>query len=267
MARITAVLALIFSLLGLPAYAELREVYMEDMTWMEIRDRIQGGATTVIVPIGSVEQNGPQMATRKHNAIVHYTSGEIAQRLRNTLVAPVVPFSPNGRINPPEGHMQFAGTISISEDTFTRTLEDVAASLKQHGFRTICFVGDSGGSQNVQQHVASRLTGKWQSSGVRVLHVSDYYSNNGQEAWAEKIGTKTPNPGAHAGIIDTSELLAIDAVSVRSNQLGKRKDSDYKTTGAAGDSSMASAEHGRRFLSLKIEAAVKQIESGAYRAR
>ena len=266
MARITGLLVL-FVLAVSPAYAQQRPVYMEDMTWMEIRDRIQGGATTVIVPIGSVEQNGPQMTTNKHNVIVRYTAGEIADRLRNTLVAPVIPFSPNGRINPPEGHMQFPGTISITEDAFTRILEDVAASLKQHGFRTICFVGDSSGSQNVQSHVAERLTNKWQSSDVRVINVSDYYTNNGQEAWAEKIGTKTPNPGAHAGIIDTSELLAIDAVSVRSSQLGKRKDSDYRTTGAAGDSSMASAEHGRRFLSLKIEAAVKQIESGSYRAR
>lgn len=256
MARITGIISLILlSLLSLPAHAERREVYMEDMTWMEIRDRIQGGATTVIIPIGGIEQNGPHMTINKHNIIVRYTAGEIAERLRQTLVAPVVAFSPEGRIDPPEGHMQFAGTISVAEDTFTRLLEDVAASLKQHGFRTICFIGDNSGSQNVQRHVADRLTSKWQSSGVRVINVSDYFANNGQEAWAEKIGTKTPNPGAHAGIIDTSELLALDAVSVRSNQLGRRGEGDYKSTGATGDSSAASAEHGRRFLSLKIEAA------------
>ncbi len=260
-------LAILASAFITPAYAEQRQVYMDDMTWMEIRDRIQGGATTVIVPIGGVEQNGPHMTISKHNIIARYAAGEIAERVRQTLVAPLVPFSPSGRIDPPEGHMQFPGTISLSEDTFTRLLEDVAASLKQHGFRTICFIGDHGGSQVVQRHVANRLTSKWQSSGVRVMHVSDYYENNGQEQWAERIGTKTPNPGAHAGIIDTSELLAIDAVSVRSSQLGKRTDNDFKMTGATGDSTAASAEHGRRFLSLKIEAAVRQIDSGVYRAR
>ncbi len=253
--------------ISFPAYADPMNVYMEDMTWMEIRDRIQGGAHTAIIPIGGTEQNGPHMTTGKHNIIVRYTAGEIAKRLGNTLVAPVIAYVPEGRIDPPEGHMQFPGTMSISEDTFMRLLEDAAGSLKQHGFRTICFIGDHGGTQAAQAQVAERLTNMWQSSGVRVIHVADYYASNGQEKWAESMGTKTPNPLAHAGLVDTSELMAIDAVSVRDGQRGNRGEKDYRATGATGDSSQASANHGRRFLSLKIEAAVSQLNSATYRAR
>src|SRR5690606_12679332 len=93
------------SLIVLPAHAAYPAgVYMEDMTWMEIRDRIQEGADTVIVPTGGTEQNGPHLVTGKHNDIVRYTGGEIAKRLGHTLVAPVVKFVPEGRIDPPEGH-------------------------------------------------------------------------------------------------------------------------------------------------------------------
>src|SRR5690349_13091399 len=115
----------------LAAYAGgANSVYMEDMTWMEIKSRLQGGATTVIVPIGGVEQNGPQMVTGKHNIIVRFTAGEIAKQLGNAMVATVIPYAPDGRIDPPEGHMQFAGTISLSDATLAAVLEDVAASLK-----------------------------------------------------------------------------------------------------------------------------------------
>jgi creatinine amidohydrolase/Fe(II)-dependent formamide hydrolase-like protein len=234
---------------------------MEEMTWMEIRQRITGGAHVVIVPTGGTEQNGPHMVTGKHNIIVHYTAGEIAKRLGDALVAPVLPFSPSGRISPPEGHMQFPGTISLGEKAFAAVLEDEARSLKQNGFRLICFIGDHGGSQRVQKQVAEKLTDEWFSDGIIVLQVDDYYANNGQEAWGNKTGLKVSDPGAHAGHIDTSEVLALDPRGVRDTLRAARSERDYRATGAMGDSSQATANYGRKYLGLKIEAAVKQIKN------
>jgi hypothetical protein len=37
-------------------------VFIEDLTWTELRDRIASGATTILVPIGGTEQNGAHMA-------------------------------------------------------------------------------------------------------------------------------------------------------------------------------------------------------------
>ncbi len=247
------------SIISLSAHAG-SSVYLEEMTWMEIKQRMDQGARTVIVPTGSTEQNGPQMVTGKHNVIVRYTAGEIAKRLGNALVAPVVPYAPAGRIQPADGHMQFPGTVSLSDKAFAGLLEDVARSLKQHGFRLICFIGDHGGNQKPQQEVAGRLTDEWSGDGVMVLHVGDYYGNNGQKKWGEKNGLKVPNPEAHAGHIDTSEMLALDAKGVRDSMRGVRAEKDYRATGATGDSSQASASAGRKYLALKIDAAVKQIK-------
>lgn len=248
-----------------PAYAGGgSSVFMEDLTWMEVKARIQGGATTAIIPTGGTEQSGPQLVTGKHNIIARFEAGEIAKRLGNALVAPVIPYTPSGRIEPAEGHMLFAGTISLSERTFALVLEDTARSLKQHGFRVICFIGDHSGAQATQAMVAEKLNDEWSIQGVKVVNVSDYYGHNGHEEWSEQMGIKTPNPAAHAGLIETSELMTIDAPGVRDTMRGNYSERDYRSTGAMGDSTQASVNYGRRFLSLKVEAAVNQIQNATY---
>ncbi len=251
--------------ISFPAFAS-ESVYIEEMTSPEIRERIErmgnynNGNVIAIIPTGGSEQNGPHMVIGKHNTIVHYTAGEIAKRLGNALVAPVIAYVPEGSVEPPEGHMQFAGTLSVSEATYAALLTDAAASLKQNGFKLICFLGDSGGNQAVQKNLAESLTDKWKSSGVRVLQLSSYYDNNGQDAWVESKKIAVKDPGAHAGFEDTSELMAIDESAVRKNLLGDHSKDDFKITGTVADSRLASAEYGKYLLNLKIEAAVKQIQ-------
>jgi creatinine amidohydrolase/Fe(II)-dependent formamide hydrolase-like protein len=246
-----------------PLHAQADSVFMEDLTWMQVRDRIQSGAKIAIIPTGGTEQNGPHMILAKHNLIVRYTSGEVARKLGNALVSPVIAHVPEGRISPPEGHMQFAGTISVSQDTFAALLEDTARSMKQHGFRLICFIGDHGGSQDAQSRIANKLTQEWRADNVHVINVSDYYMNNGQDKWVESMGIRVVNPAAHAGFADTSELMAIYAGGVIDAQRGPRADHDYRSTGAMGDSSLSSARYGQKLLNLKIEAAIAQIQNAS----
>src|SRR5947208_17145176 len=89
----------------LPAFAQT--VRLEEMTWTELRDRIAAGSTTVLIPIGGTEQNGPHMVLGKHNARARVLADEIAKRLGNAVVAPDVSYVPD------EGHMKYSGTISI----------------------------------------------------------------------------------------------------------------------------------------------------------
>ncbi len=44
-----------------------RTVFLEDLTWTELRDQIQAGKTTILIPIGGTEQSGPDVALGKHN--------------------------------------------------------------------------------------------------------------------------------------------------------------------------------------------------------
>ena len=63
---------------------------------MEVRDALKAGKDTVIVATGGVEQNGPYLATGKHNNVLRATTEAIARKLGNTLVAPIVAFVPEG---------------------------------------------------------------------------------------------------------------------------------------------------------------------------
>src|SRR5947209_3630704 len=125
-------------LLLLPAAAaqpaEPASVYIEELTWTELRDRIAAGTTTVLIPIGGTEQNGPHMAIGKHNWRVRLLAGKIAAALGNAVVAPVLPYVPEGNLDPPSGHMRWPGTITVPEDSFEKTIEYAARSFKVHGF-------------------------------------------------------------------------------------------------------------------------------------
>ena len=87
-------------------------VFLEELTWTEVRDKLAAGVTTVIIPTGGTEQNGPHMVLGKHNYLVRHKAGETARRLGDALVAPVMAYVPEGNVDPPSGHMRFPGTIT-----------------------------------------------------------------------------------------------------------------------------------------------------------
>ncbi len=248
---------------GLAHPALAGTVMMQDMTWQEIAADVRDGYTTVIVPTGGTEQNGPHIVTGKHNYILERTAPAIAGELGHTLVAPILPYVPEGNISPPAGHMKFPGTFSLRPETFASVLEDTAGSLRQHGFKLICFVGEHGASQPVQEEVAKKLSAKWKDEGVKVIQVNEYYDgHNGQLAWIEKENPKI-NPQdveAHGGLADTSEMLAAHPEGVREKLRAAFTPQDYNTLGADGSAMDASTEYGKKFLELKIEGAVRQIE-------
>ncbi len=236
-------------------------VYLEEMTWVEVREAVDRGMTIAIVPTGGTEQNGPHMVLGKHNYVVRATSGAIAEALGDALVAPVVAYVPEGETEPPSGHMAYAGTLSVPEPVFAAVLEHSARSLRAHGFATIAFVGDSGGNQAAQAEVAERLSRAWAADGVRVLHVGDYYAENGQVDWLLAEGESEASIGRHAGIRDSSELMAVYPEGLRPERLAANGGRANEPTGVNGDPTRATAERGRELLRLKVEAAVRQIRA------
>jgi creatinine amidohydrolase len=190
-------------------------VFTEELTWMEVRDAIRSGKTTVLVATGGLEQNGPYTVTGKHNYVLQATTEAIARKLGNALVAPIVKFVPEGRIDPPSGHMRYPGTISLTEATFQALLTDICASLKQHGFRDIVLIGDSGGNAAGMKAVAEALNTKWGGSPARLHYIPEYYE---QDMWSfdylKKIGVhQQPDvkSASRAGIHDDYHYEAIIA--------------------------------------------------------
>jgi creatinine amidohydrolase len=240
-----------------PSIPRPDSVFLEELTWMEVRDAVAAGKTTVIIPTGGTEQNGPHMVLGKHNYLVTYKAGEIAKRLGNALVAPVVSYVPEGDVNPPTGHMRFAGTITVPQDVFVKILEYAARSFRQHGFLDIALVGDSGGNQDGQKLVAETLNKEWAATNVRVHHISDYYPGRG-DAYVASQGVPMAEVGSHAGTHDTSSLMFINPSMLRFDRMGPGRQGDGQ--GHVGNPARATALFGRQILQMQIEDAAKQIQ-------
>jgi len=240
-----------------PSVPQPESVFLEDLTWIEVRDAIAGGRTTVIIPTGGTEQNGPHMVLGKHNYLVGYKAGEIAKRLGNALVAPVIAYVPEGAIDPPTGHMRFAGTISLPEDVFSKVLEYAARSLKQHGFTDVVLIGDSGGNQAAQKAVAESLNREWAATNVRVHHVTAYYPGRGDD-WVIAQGVSAEDVGDHAGTHDTSSLMYLNPSMLRFDRMGPGRAGDGQ--GHVGNPAKATALFGRQILAMQVEDAANQIQ-------
>ncbi|MBS0203562.1 MAG: creatininase family protein [Planctomycetes bacterium] len=191
-------------------------VFIEELTWMEVRDALRAGKDTVIVATGGVEQNGPYLATGKHNIILRATTEAIARKL-NALVAPIVAFVPEGDINPPSLHMKYPGTISVTEDTFVRLLTDICLSLHTHGFKNLVLIGDSGGNQAGMKIVADRLNAQWDGKS-KAYFIPEYYDFDSVSKWLKDQGIVETFEGLHDDFAITAMMMSVDPESVRTEQ-------------------------------------------------
>jgi creatinine amidohydrolase len=250
--RRLTIAAVLLAIFASPVFAE---VETERMTWTEIRDAVAAGRTTIIIPTGGTEQNGPHMVTGKHNFIVRETARRIAEAAGGALVAPVLSYVPEGDVGTREGHTNYPGTISVPPETFKAVLAAAARSYATHGFKLVVFVGDSGPNQEPQRWIADELTKRWAADGVRAINADSYYTASGGIDWLRGEGETVAQIGSHAGIADTSEMLAVYPEGVRVDLRAADKD------GVSGDPTRATAERGEKLIALKVAAAVRDIEN------
>lgn len=244
-------------------------VDIELLTWPEIYKAIhEQGKTTAIIFDGGTEQRGPQGVTGAHNFIAHATADAIARKLGNALVAPVIPYSVN-KANP-----ELPGTIGITGPVFAEINEQVAEQLIANGFKNVVLIGDHGGGQREIKDVAAKLDAKYAGQGIRVVYSDGPYTKANDEffAWLDKNGYPA---STHAGIPDTSEMLYLegDQKWIRKELLptalgdpprkpGEHPDPNAKrvNNGISGDARRSSYELGKRFIDLKVDDGVAQIQ-------
>lgn len=234
--------------------------FIEEMTWTEVRDALEAGTTSVVVPIGGTEQNGPHMVTGKHNFIVTHAARLIAERIGGTLVAPTIQYVPQGDHADP-GFADRPGVITNPGASYRGLLDAAARSLRAHGFTEILFVGDSGGNQAGMVAVADSLQAEWSDEPARVHALTDYYRRSRQHylAWLlAAYGYDRETVGRHAGIADTSQMLWIHPAGIRDAL--RAPGGGGPGAGVSGDPTLATAEIGRVGVAFKVDAAVAQYE-------
>ncbi len=254
--------SIVFLALALQAVAAplAGALFLEELTWTEVRDAVRAGRTTIIVPDGGPEQNGPHMPLGKHNVRARLLAGKIAATLGHALVAPVISYVPEGAIAPPSGHMRFAGTISVPEAAFKSVIDGAARSFKQHGFVDVVLIGDSGDYQAQLGAVAARLNRDWAGTPARAHFIADYYLA-GATRYRQALranGLNEAQIGAHAGAADTALLMAIDASMVRPDRFAAAAQGGTRD-GVEGDPRPANAALGQLGVDLIVEHTVLAI--------
>ncbi len=243
----------------------LDTVFLEEMTWLEVRDAMRAGKTTVIISTGGVEQNGPYLALGKHNVILRATTEAIARKLGDALVAPIVPFVPEGDIDPPSGHMKYPGTISLSQKTYKLLLTEIAESMRVHGFKHIILIGDSGGNQKGMEEIAKELSDKWaakwaaNSGRKTTIHfIPEYYDYPAVQKWVGQQGIKQVDEGLHDDYAISALMMTVDPTTVRMKQrMAKGK---FSINGVNLAPAKKTIEMGRKIVEYRAQVTVAAIK-------
>jgi creatinine amidohydrolase/Fe(II)-dependent formamide hydrolase-like protein len=251
------VTALVVVLTASVASAQTRSVFLEELTWPEIKEAQAAGKTSAVIVAGGIEQNGHHMALAKHNVIARHVGGQIAERLGNALVYPVVPFSMAGDPIEKTGHMRLPGTISLPSEVFLGVIRGVALSAISAGFKNVYVLGDHGGGQAELRLAAETLDADWRAKGVHVYYISN--AGAGQKVNAY-LAERKITAGGHAGVAESAQVMFIDQQKLmRKEKYAVAAAGPESTTGSNGDPSLATAEMGKAFLDIKVMDAVEQI--------
>ncbi|SFD88416.1 creatinine amidohydrolase [Lentibacillus persicus] len=189
------------------------EIQLERLTSPKIKELIDGGMKTAIVPTAAIEQHGPHLPLLVDAAHATWQGTEVAKRMGNALVAPTI------RVGSSEHHTEFPGTISLRKSTFESICEDYCISLKQHGFDTICLFSCHGGNFSIlgdMEHRLNSLVGQ----GTNVITFSDL--SRLIKTWretAEKWSGLGDRAGGHAGIAETSFTLSLHPELVHRDEI------------------------------------------------
>jgi creatinine amidohydrolase/Fe(II)-dependent formamide hydrolase-like protein len=233
-------------------------LFTEEMTWMEVRDSLKEGNTTIIISTGGIEQNGPYLVTGKHNIVLKATTQAIARKLGKTLIAPIIPFVPEGDISPATEHMRYPGTVSVTEETFERLLSEVCRSFKQHGFKHLILIGDSGGNQAGMKAVAERLAADWSGSGPRIDFIPEYFNWKECGEFLKSQGIIETPEGYHDDASISSIMATVDPQSIRLEQ--RRQAGLAKINGVSFDPPSKAIEIGNKVIEFRANATVAAVK-------
>ncbi|MDY6946940.1 MAG: creatininase family protein [Pseudomonadota bacterium] len=258
---------------GAAASSAKAAVEFELMTWPEVKDALAAGKTTALIYTGGVEQRGPQNVNGGHNIMGRAIVREIALRLGNAIAMPVLPLTPNN------ASAELPGTIGLTNDLLRQVLERMVEQSITTGFKNVVVMGDHGGGQgaadkNVYSRLATEMNAKYSPAGVHVFYCDQVYEP-ANHAMEEKLAAQGYPRARHAGIHDTSIMMYLDhdgtyvrksllptAVGIPVGADGKPQPAaDSPHNGIVGDARRASAAIGKQAFEMKVDFAVKQIQT------
>ncbi len=233
----------------------LDNVWIEELTMLEVRDALADGKTTALILTGGIEENGPYLTTGKHNHVLRVMGESIARRLGNALIAPIVTLEPGNPDN-----IRSPGTILLSRATYEAMLTDIATSLRSQGFRNIILMGDSGGNRRSMAAVADALSTAWRGGATGIYHIPEYYNYDDVVDFQRDVLGVDEDPrleGLHDDYYITSIIMNDDPRHVRLDQ--RIRAGKASINGISIVPVEKTIEHGRRLIEFRTDVTVRAI--------
>ena len=226
-----------------------------DLDYRSFERRI-GEKPLVIVPVGALEAHGPHLPLGADQIQAEVTAGDLAERT-NGLVAPTITYgsTPNSR--------QFPGTVCLSMAELETYAAGVLGELARWGARRILVLSGHGERTHIAalREAADRTVRD--HPAVRIVVLCDY------EFVYELRGKEAPQTDGHAGLLETSRMMAIvpdlvgserpSAVNRHSPFVPGPPSSTEWPESVIGDSRGASTELGRRVHAHVLDRLVETV--------
>lgn len=242
-------------------------VELDKLSWPAVQAELRAGRDTVVIALGATEQHGRHMPLATDALLGDHLAQLVADRL-DAFVAPTV------RVGCSAHHLDFAGTLSVADETFHALVADLVRSLAGGGFRRIVLVPTHGGNY---APLAAALEKLGDVEGTRVVGLTDISALMRIAAIGEQEhGVPPAEGGLHAGEWETSMLLAIrpELVDMGNAEAGFTGDAAsaiegmfaggvqaIAPNGVVGDPGRASAAHGERYWEAALELVLAQVEN------
>jgi creatinine amidohydrolase/Fe(II)-dependent formamide hydrolase-like protein len=238
-----------------------------NLTWPEASVRLTE-MDVALLPVGALEQHGPHLPLDTDAFDADYLARRVAEACStpHPLVLPSISYGISYH------HDDFAGTVSITNDTLSRLVYDIGMSVAKNGIRKLVIINGHGGNTPAINHAAQMIN---RDAGIFVCVDTGETSDVDIAEFIE-----TPND-VHAGEIETSTSLAVRPELVRMDRAvtsipafsskyldftSKRGVLWYGATknisesGVMGDPTRASAAKGERIWEIMIAHLVALVE-------
>ncbi|MBD3197575.1 MAG: hypothetical protein GF317_21150 [Candidatus Lokiarchaeota archaeon] len=231
-------------------------IRIDELTWVDIKEKIENGFKSVVFGVGSTEQHGPSLPEKTDALQADNFANIIALELRNTLQAPTINVGFSGY------HLHFPATISLRKETLGMIVEDYINSLAGHGFENIIIFISHGGNEEPIKNLLPKMKEKYPDKKIFYYYTQEILP--AMRDIGQKYGLSFGEIGSHAGDMEASVMLYLAPELVRKDRFvrgyakmitprvrKKYRAEGFQTiteTGVVGDQTKATAEKGLDYM-------------------
>jgi len=248
-----------------------RDRYLPGMTRAAIAAVPHKDRAPVILAVGAIEQHGHHLPVAVDALMGQVWTALVLQRLRPDEPCYVAPPITIGKSNE---HTGFPGTLMIGKETLRAIVLSIARQCHAWGFRRLAVINTHGGNLPVLIPTLREIRAQWGMT-AEMLRSTVKLDLSPQEATF----------GIHAGEVETSWILAateglVDMTQATCEYFGRVDQpalvkpvaapilrawvsADLSKSGAMGDATIATAEKGRRWLTLAADSMTENLRAMA----